>query len=175
MTESAPNPAPSLDKNTTKPGGLKRLARRRRWTPRVLLFGLLAVLAGSFLYAWLNYQSCPLRLAQGCVNLRYARTEAQREQGLSGTSQLPANQGMLFVFDQDGQPCFWMKDMNYNLDIVWLNQQKQIVKITANAAPADYPDRYCPEQPSRYVLEMTAGAVARNGLTVGQSIPLMLE
>src|ERR1043166_4776967 len=56
------------------------------------------------------------------VVVEVASTETQREQGLSGRSALPSGRGMLFVFDADAEWGFWMKDMSFAIDMVWLSK-----------------------------------------------------
>ena len=90
-----------------------------------------------------------------------ADTEAERTQGLSNRNELPANAWLLFVFDEDAPHCFWMKDMKFSIDIIWMDQDKKVVKIKENVKPETYPESFCPEQPALYVLEVNAG-VARH-------------
>src|SRR5690349_20381775 len=51
-----------------------------------------------------------------------ADTDATREQGLSGALGLGTTEGMLFLFDYPGRPAFWMKDMLFSIDIIWISQ-----------------------------------------------------
>lgn len=119
--------------------------------------------------------NCPLKLAQGCVQLRYATTPGQQAQGLSGTDPLPDNQGMLFIFDKPSKPCMWMKDTKYSLDIIWVSPDKNINKIVPSLAPSSYPAQFCATTDTKYVLEMAAGEAARNNLSVDQGLDLSLK
>ena len=100
-----------------------------------------------------------------------ALTGAEQAQGLSGRAELAAGSGMLFVWHQESRRAFWMPDMNFPLDLVWLNGECAVVQITAEAPPqapgqsrADLP-RYTVDG-VQYVLEINAGEAARHGINV---------
>jgi len=78
------------------------------------------------------------------IKVDLALTEAQREQGLSGRQSLNENEGMLFVFDSPGNYPFWMKDMNFPIDIIWLSEDGSVIYIKKNALPESYPEAYGP-------------------------------
>jgi len=108
------------------------------------------------------------------VEAQIASTPAQREQGLSGTDALADGHGMLFSFPKPGLYGMWMKGMNYNLDMVWLNEHGQVVKIVENApAPAvgvtNWP-AYENTVPASFVLELPAGATEKYGLSIGAQL-----
>lgn len=112
-------------------------------------------------------------------NTRVAATIADnqdaRTQGLGDTRSLPQDAGMLFVFQQDDTWQFWMKDMHYNLDIIWLNANKNVVTIAQDVAPSTYPQTvYSPTAPARYVLEVNAGFAAKHNITVGEKATFTL-
>ena len=101
-----------------------------------------------------------------------ALTGEQQAQGLSGRAELAAGGGMLFVWNQESRRSFWMPDMNFPLDMVWLNGDCAVTHITHDAPPqapgqsqADLP-RYTVDQ-VQYVLEINAGEAARHGIKVG--------
>lgn len=104
-----------------------------------------------------------------------ASDQASRTQGLSGVSSLPEQNGMLFIF-QDNQPNngFWMKDMQFPIDIIWLDETGAIVSIEANASPESYlqspPQVFYPNEISRFVIELNAGQAQELGLTIGSEI-----
>lgn len=99
-----------------------------------------------------------------------AQTPLQRAQGLSGTDPLPADLGMLFIFPETGTHSFWMKDMKYDLDIIWIKDDT-IVDIWQHA-PAPQGGEiasYTPQASANYVFEVTAGFVANSSLKVGDT------
>jgi uncharacterized membrane protein (UPF0127 family) len=61
-----------------------------------------------------------------------------------------------------------MKGMKFNLDIIWLNSEKKVIKIEQNLSPSTYPNNYCPSSFARYVLEMNSGFIKTNKIRLGQ-------
>lgn len=103
--------------------------------------------------------------------LEILNTPQKRQQGLSGRLSLHNNQGMLFVFDTSARQCIWMKDMNFNIDIVWADADKTVTHIEPDISPQTYPRTFCGSQePSLYVIELNSGAVAHAGLKTGDKI-----
>lgn len=119
--------------------------------------------------------SCDLELGQSCITLEVATTEAARAQGLSGRRTLNNDQAMLFDFGRPVETCFWMKDMNFPIDIVWLNSRKEVVTIASNVQPASYPDSFCPDSPSEFVIEFNAGVAEQFGLSQGQKLDFQTD
>ena len=101
-------------------------------------------------------------------------TEAGRKQGLSGVASLQPSAGMLFVFDADAPQSMWMKEMNFPLDMIWLDGNKQVVHIEQNV-PKPTADEislptYQSSIPARYVIEVGAGTTLAEKLGVGQTL-----
>ncbi len=103
-------------------------------------------------------------------------TPAEQERGLGGRTALPEGRGMLFDMGGDNEWPFWMKDMHFAIDIVWLAQDGAIVYVAPNVAPATYlqdpPQIFKPDRPARYVLELPAGYMAASGIGVGERVGL---
>ena len=93
------------------------------------------------------------------IIVEIADTPAKRERGLSGRESLPPNTGLLFVFDEPGQYGFWMKDMLFPIDILWLDENFQIVGSWLNADPTSYPKSVTPKVKAKYVLETNLGEI----------------
>ena len=106
------------------------------------------------------------------VAVEVADTASLREQGLSGRSDLPIGEGMLFVFDTDGAWGIWMKDMQFPIDIVWADASGTVITVAANIAPETYPEVFNPSAPARYVLELPAGFAAAHGIVEGTVIKI---
>lgn len=101
-----------------------------------------------------------------------ADNESLRKTGLSGRKDLNDNEGMLFVYETKTVPIFWMKDMLFPIDIIWI-EDNYVVNISKNA-PAPAPGtsdaslpRYAPLKPINYVLEVTAGFSDKNNIEPG--------
>lgn len=103
------------------------------------------------------------------LTVAIADTDALRTQGLSDTDHVIAD-GMLFVFPTDVIPAFWMKDMRYAIDIVWIGSTGGVVDMSPNIYPYTYPHTFEPAQPVRYVLELAAGKSAELGITRASNI-----
>ena len=103
------------------------------------------------------------------LQVAYAKTEAEREQGLSDTPSLGAEQGMLFFYDPPVIPLFWMKDMRYDLDMIWI-QDGKVADISPDAKVSDFPKTYSPTVPISYVLEVNAGFAAVHGIAIGTPV-----
>jgi hypothetical protein len=88
--------------------------------------------------------------------------------GLSGRSGLAAGTGMLFSYEDSSEHCMWMKDMKFNIDIVWFDDSQRITSIVPDLPPDTYPQSYCAR--GKTVLELPAGTAAKHGLRVGQII-----
>ena len=101
-----------------------------------------------------------------------ADTPVSRAQGLSGTSELPKNRGMLFVFPRDGYYSFWMKDMQYDIDIIWLSESGTIVHTEERVSPDSYPESYSSPLPAKSVLEVPAGFVEQHKLRLGERVTI---
>lgn len=111
-----------------------------------------------------------LTLQNTVFQVEEVKSEGDRRTGLSGLERLPKDGAMLFVFDAPGRHCIWMKDMRFALDIVWLDSDKRVIHIKENAAPASYPERFCPDRPAQYVLELNAGTITDYDVTTGQQL-----
>ncbi|MEK7662485.1 MAG: DUF192 domain-containing protein [Patescibacteria group bacterium] len=102
--------------------------------------------------------------------LAVADTPELRERGLSFTGELKDGEGMFFVFEEAGYPGFWMKNMNYPIDMIWFDEKKSIVDIRENVAPGTYPRVFQPLSPARYALEVPAFFTKKNNIKKGDRI-----
>ena len=99
-----------------------------------------------------------------------ADTAEKRTLGLSGREKLGANEAMLFVFADSSIRQFWMKDIKFALDVIWIDENKKIVDITKNALPDSYPRTFSPLLPAKYVLELNAGFTDENKIEIGDRV-----
>lgn len=111
-----------------------------------------------------------LTIGQKELQVAYANTPELQEQGLSNTAPLTDKQGMLFMFPTETTPSFWMKDMDYALDIIWINADKKVIDITPNLDPKTFPKSFTPTSPAQFVLEVGAGFAEKNSITIGTKI-----
>lgn len=148
----------------------KKIVSARRFSLIESVELILALLAAAILtyYVFLdNGRVLILPNGKG-LNLEVRDDEIGRVQGLSGRSSLSESSAMLFVFDiESDRYCFWMKDMKFDIDILWLDSKKRIVDAKYAASPSSYPEEFCPKSAARYVLELPAGQALKNGLIIG--------
>ena len=101
-----------------------------------------------------------------------AQTPEERKQGLSGIKKLAKDKGMLFILADKQKPVFWMKNMNFALDVVWIANNK-VVDLTENipTSLAGIPDskivRFQPKTAVDIVLELNAGWIEEKNVKIG--------
>jgi uncharacterized membrane protein (UPF0127 family) len=103
------------------------------------------------------------------IDLEIADTPAERQRGMMYRTKLGEDQGMLFIFDRQQPQSFWMKNTYISLDMIFIDDKKNIVDIARNAVPyseASVSSRY----PAQYVLEMNGGYAARHNIRIGQRV-----
>ena len=102
------------------------------------------------------------------VTSELAVTDEERQQGLMFREKLNPDQGMLFLFEEEGVHAFWMKNMRFAIDILWLDKDKRIVHIEPKVppCPAEPCPSYDPGAKAMYVLELESGAAEKHGLTL---------
>jgi len=98
-----------------------------------------------------------------------ADSQEERAQGLSGQNSLPSDEVLVFIFPDSDFHGIWMKDMNFPIDIIWLNEQKQVVDFEGNVLPDTYPEIFLPDAPAKYVVEANAGVTESLNLAVGDT------
>lgn len=107
-------------------------------------------------------------LSEGQLVLELAQTDKEIIKGLSGRKELPADQGLLFIFGDYVPRSFWMKNMNFPIDIIWLND-RVVTGIVASAQPEGENPRihYISPGPANSVLEVNAGWATEYNVKVG--------
>ncbi|HTE48328.1 MAG TPA: DUF192 domain-containing protein [Candidatus Paceibacterota bacterium] len=119
-----------------------------------------------------------VKIAGQSIKVELAITPAELARGLSGRKGLASDEGMLFTFNQPGRYPFWMKDMNFPIDIIWLDEDLKVIYIKKDARPELYPETYGPddvptkigigaEVGTKYVLEVVSGFSEKNNLKAG--------
>jgi len=109
------------------------------------------------------------------IPVEVANNDASRQKGLSSRTSLDAQSGMLFIFDKPEIPTFWMPNMNFPIDIIWINDNKVIdisPNVSNNFDPKN-PRLYSPSQPAKYVLETNAGFSEKENIKIGDPMSLI--
>ncbi len=144
--------------------------------PRKIIF---LIFASVFIFLIFNFEfsifnpSKTIIIGNEVLKVEVADSEAEREQGLSGKKGLGEDEGMLFIFEREGNYSFWMKDMNFPIDIAWISKDKTIVHIEANVSPTSFPRVFAPPKtstPALYVLETTAGFFEAKKIKIGDQV-----
>ena len=110
------------------------------------------------------------------ITAELAKTDEERARGLMFRERIRPDQGMLFVFEEEGLHGFWMKNTLVALDILWLGRDRRIVHIAADVPPckADPCPTYGPDVPAAYVLELKAGEAGARGLKAHDRLEFVL-
>lgn len=106
------------------------------------------------------------------ISLLLAKSDKERQRGLSGRDKLSEDQGMLFLFEKKGTYGFWMRDMKFNIDIIYIDDET-VVHLVENApsgAQAPNLTIYTPDKPANKVLELNAGGAKKYGIRIGTKI-----
>ncbi len=111
-----------------------------------------------------------VQLAAGMhrLDVQVAATPDQRQTGLMFRREMPQHEGMIFVFEQPAQQCFWMKNTLLPLSAAFVADDGTIVNIE-DMAPQTL-DSHCSAKPVRYVLEMNKGWFVKKGIKPGSKL-----
>jgi len=142
--------------------------------------GLLALAGGSVIFRIYPEKNRPennisdfgnpvaeMRLAGRDFSVEMASSEEKRRMGLSGRENMCRDCAMLFIFPEPSRPSFWMKDMRFDLDVVWISGTS--VKAIEKNVPFARGEREVikPDVPIDKVLELNAGVCDEIGLKIG--------
>jgi uncharacterized membrane protein (UPF0127 family) len=114
-----------------------------------------------------------LQTADRCVQLAVADTPEQRRRGLSGYNFLDDNEGMLFAYDQPGNYGFWMKDMDFPIDIIWLDGDNEVVTLKRDVSPASFPNTFYPTELAKNVIEVASGEARQLKVNSGDRLQIV--
>ncbi len=134
----------------------------------LVLFVVVAVTLIGFLTT-LNYQSKVVVKGKTYI-VDVSDTAYTKMKGLSGRESLSQNHGMIFMFENEDKHGFWMKDMNFSIDIIWIDKNFVVNHIEKDVSPQTYPKVFYPDAPSLYVLELASGQADLLGLKVGDTV-----
>lgn len=116
-------------------------------------------------------QTVAIDLGSRKIEAEIARTTAAKQRGLSFRKILASNHGMIFLYQNEAVFSFWMKDVNFSLDYIWVKDDV-IVDLTKYVMPDPGPNyrQYQPKAPVNRVIEVNAGFIDSAGLVIGQRI-----
>ena len=116
----------------------------------------------------LNLERIKLTAGMHRLDVQVAATPEQRQIGLMFRKDMPQHEGMIFIFDQPAQQCFWMKNTLLPLSAAFIADDGTIVNIE-DMKPLVL-DSHCSAKPVRYVLEMNKGWFAKKGVQAGSKL-----
>ena len=107
-------------------------------------------------------------------SVEIADTDATREHGLMDRTEMAADHGMLFVFQDDIPRAFWMKNTKIPLDMLYFDADRRLVSVQHNVPPctADPCPAYSSGAPARYVLELNGGEARKIGVMAGDEMEI---
>lgn len=140
----------------------------------LLLAVALSALIISFTFFERPCGDCGLReeikIGEAEVMAELADTPEERARGLSGREELGDGEGMLFIFDEPAVVGFWMKEMLFPIDIIWIDSYKRVIGVEKDISPATYPETFRPSEAVKYVLEVPAGFSQRHSVDTGDEL-----
>lgn len=161
--------------NKTQKGKEEKIEseHKRRFLSLGFLFSyLVVILVGLALYSVRNdvYLTETLTTKNHAYKLLISTTPADLQKGLGGLTSLPQDRGMIFVFKSLGTQCFWMKNMKFPIDMIWVTDAKTVAYIQSNVSPQTYPETFCPNVAVKYVIELNAGQAKSGDIKVGNKL-----
>ena len=122
---------------------------------------IIMMVGGYFIYN--NYSKNSNKVCienKACFYVEIADSPSERERGLSGKQSLETDRGMLFIFEKETLPGFWMNDMNFPIDMIWIDKNKKIIGIEESLEPCEEGKEcpvFYPKREAMYVLEINSG------------------
>jgi uncharacterized protein len=132
---------------------------------------LIILMLVSF-FVFLNFKKDKIFFSENFFFVDIISKKEDLIRGLSGRKEMEDNSGLLMVFQNDDYHGIWMKDMFFPIDILWLNQNLEVVYIKESVLPETFPEVFRPKEKSRYVLEVSSGMVERFNISIGDKATL---
>jgi uncharacterized membrane protein (UPF0127 family) len=124
-----------------------------------------------FVQAYVNQKDAVI--GETAIKVQIADSKKERQKGLSDRAYLQYNSGLLFIFDENDFHGIWMKDMNFAIDIIWLDAALQVIDYKKNVSPNTYPEVFKPKKKALYVLEVQAGFISSNYIKIGDQMTVL--
>ncbi|MBI5122742.1 DUF192 domain-containing protein [Candidatus Roizmanbacteria bacterium] len=146
----------------------------------LFLFIILFILFGAFIfYQFGNKTSSKMKttsqitINKNVFDVEIVKSDKDKQIGLTKYPSIATNQGMLFIFDQPGFYSFWMKNMKFPIDLIFIHNDT-VDFIVENAAPSkdDNPPSYTPDSSSDKVLEINSGLIKKYNIKKGDKTNL---
>lgn len=143
----------------------------------IVFFFFVFVIGGLFLQSKKTKEN-QVCFKSHCFDVEVARTAEEQSRGLMFREKLEQDRGMLFIFNKEAEYPFWMKNTLIPLDIIWINENKEVVFIGENVQPCKN-DSFCPSispgKNAKYVLEINAGVSKEIGLKTDDKLNFEIQ
>lgn len=106
------------------------------------------------------------------LSVSVANSPAELEMGLSGVTSLGELEGKLFIFPDEQRHGIWMKDMSLSIDVLWFNNDLELVHIEEAVSPSSYPNIFAPREKARFVIETNAYLASSLQIQLGDQLLL---
>ena len=129
----------------------------------------------DFLIKLAQYRNLTVTIDRYNISAFVADTDDKRSKGLSGVENMFENQGMLFIFNYPSKQGFWMKEMMFPLDIIWLDSNNSVIHIEKKLQPCMsvlFCSVYSPSSDAKYVLETVSGFTDLHSVNEGDKIKI---
>jgi uncharacterized membrane protein (UPF0127 family) len=141
----------------------------------IVVFVLLLVIVGWVFFVKQKmscggYEQKYIKINDKTIKVDISDNDCKRILGLSGRKELKNDSGMFFVFPEIGNYGFWMKDMNFPIDILWIDKSLNIIGIEKMVSTSTYPNILGEKYFASYVLEIPSGFSDTNNIKVGNKI-----
>ena len=142
----------------------------------IILSGIVIILLIIFYLKKSPTKYTNVKITNTEIRAEIADTLIKRTKGLMFRKSLSQNEGMLFIFNEEGYHGFWMMNMSFPIDIIWIEKEKKVVYIEKNAQPCGLIcSSYIPKEKAMYVLEVNANFTEEHGIKIGSSLEFELS
>lgn len=139
----------------------------------IIVFGIIVIFLAIIFFSKFSVygnKMAKVRMKGSVFRAETVVSDSKKEKGLGGRKKLCKDCSMLFIFSRQGYWEFWMKEMNFNLDIVWIDGNR-IIKIEKNV-DKNSKNKIYPESPADKVLELNSGIADEKGIEIGDLVEI---
>ena len=150
---------------------MKRKKRKINFRiPVIMLIGIIII--SSLFLANRPHQQAIVTFPDGSKILaQIADSSIELETGLKDFAELPPGSGMIFIFEDPNLYGFWTKDMSFNIDIIWCNDDGEVIHMVEDIPPCiDDCEVIYPSEGAKFVVELNGGFISEHGISTGDTI-----
>lgn len=138
----------------------------------IKIYIVLTVILLVFFFIYMKSQNKEIKtvcINGSCFDVELAETREQRIKGLMHREALAENSGMLFIYNEEDYYSFWMKNMKFPIDIIWMDRNKEVVHMEKDVPPCqnDECPNYKPSQKAMHILEIGSGVADKLNIKIG--------